>query len=120
MNMDQDLLGPWCYTSDPNTRFEYCGVCEVQDIEKSIEFGHYNDSWIPIIENKWLDGKLNPDLKELQKLRKELQDFENLRSAGFMLNNYRHGNEMSRRMIDLTTPGGKIKNSTLEPYKLCY
>jgi len=27
-----------------------------------------------------------------------------------------HGNEMSRRIIDLTTPGGKIKNSTIEQY----
>ena len=120
MNMDQDILGPWCYTTDPNTHFEYCGICEVRDIEETIEFGHYNDSWIPIIENRWLHGKSNPNLTDLEILRKELRDFENLRSAGFILHNFRYGNEMSRRMIDLTSPGGQIKNSTLEPYGLCY
>ena len=43
INTDQDLLGPWCYTTDPNFRFEYCGICDV-DISGAMEFGHYRES----------------------------------------------------------------------------
>lgn len=25
-NPDHDSRGPWCYTTDPNKRYEYCGI----------------------------------------------------------------------------------------------
>lgn len=32
-NPDEDEKGPWCYTTDPDTRFDYCNIqeCEGQD-----------------------------------------------------------------------------------------
>ena len=72
MSMDQDPLGPWCYTTDPDIRYEHCGVCEVP-IEESIEFGHHNDSWIPIVVNSWLEKQIHINETKLQELRKELQ-----------------------------------------------
>ncbi|XP_074165484.1 plasminogen isoform X1 [Sminthopsis crassicaudata] len=30
-NPDNDVKGPWCYTTDPNTRYEYCDVPECED-----------------------------------------------------------------------------------------
>lgn len=32
-NPDNDEKGPWCYTTDPNTRFDYCNIpeCEGED-----------------------------------------------------------------------------------------
>nr|XP_010975053.2 plasminogen [Camelus dromedarius] len=30
-NPDNDDKGPWCYTTDPNTRFDYCDIPECED-----------------------------------------------------------------------------------------
>ncbi|KAM3851556.1 plasminogen [Vipera latastei] len=30
-NPDRDVKGPWCYTTDPKTRFDYCNIPECED-----------------------------------------------------------------------------------------
>ncbi|XP_061062786.1 plasminogen isoform X1 [Eubalaena glacialis] len=30
-NPDNDKKGPWCYTTDPGTRYDYCGIPECED-----------------------------------------------------------------------------------------
>jgi len=30
-NPDGDANGPWCYTTDPSTRFEYCNIRVMSD-----------------------------------------------------------------------------------------
>ncbi|POI28593.1 hypothetical protein CIB84_007657, partial [Bambusicola thoracicus] len=41
-NPDNDEKGPWCYTTDPNTRFDYCNIpeCEVECMHCSGENYH--------------------------------------------------------------------------------
>jgi len=33
-NPDLDLAGPWCYTTDPETRWEYCNIDSCDDQER--------------------------------------------------------------------------------------
>ena len=42
-NPDGDVDGPWCYTTDPNVRFEFCDIpkCETLDTDDEEEF--YSD-----------------------------------------------------------------------------
>ncbi|KAM4787455.1 plasminogen-like isoform 3-T3 [Cyanocitta cristata] len=41
-NPDEDEKGPWCYTTDPDTRFDYCNIpeCEVECMHCSGENYH--------------------------------------------------------------------------------
>lgn len=36
-NPDNDEKGPWCYTTDPATRFDYCDIpeCEGQELPQT-------------------------------------------------------------------------------------
>uniref|UniRef100_A0A669P847 Kringle domain-containing protein n=1 Tax=Phasianus colchicus TaxID=9054 RepID=A0A669P847_PHACC len=45
-NPDGDVRGPWCYTTDPATRFDYCNIpeCEGQCMECNGEDYHGNVS----------------------------------------------------------------------------
>ena len=35
-NPDLDLAGPWCYTTDPEKRWEYCNIKACDDEERNV------------------------------------------------------------------------------------
>uniref|UniRef100_A0A8C5JCC4 Kringle domain-containing protein n=1 Tax=Junco hyemalis TaxID=40217 RepID=A0A8C5JCC4_JUNHY len=37
-NPDKDLKGPWCYTTDPDTRFDYCNIPECEGRDTHTDF----------------------------------------------------------------------------------
>ena len=44
-NPDNEPLGPWCYTTDPDSRWEYCNVGEPSSFCKGMFFWqHFNTS----------------------------------------------------------------------------
>jgi hypothetical protein len=52
-NPDNDPKGPWCYTMDPEVRYEYCDIPKCEDSENANDFDNYEnyseydeDSWI--------------------------------------------------------------------------
>ncbi|VDI42859.1 Hypothetical predicted protein [Mytilus galloprovincialis] len=64
-NPDTELYGPWCYTTDPGTRWEYCDVpyCEGADnpSKENWKYGWqgFEDSYYSIqyTEKSWVDAK---------------------------------------------------------------
>ena len=42
-NPDGDEKGPWCYTTDPKKRFEYCDIPKCDDVEIDKEEPFYSD-----------------------------------------------------------------------------
>ena len=113
-NPDQEFLGPWCYTTDPTQRWNYCGICDVK-FENHVEYPLGNDSWIDAVKDIFLD--IHPEKTDsVPELLADLQVFEDARidqkSKNFNFNN----DEMTRRIIELTTPGGIVYNSNLEEF----
>lgn len=49
-NPDNDPKGPWCYTMDPDVRFEYCNIPNCEDSNQVDSYSgdddQYDDSWI--------------------------------------------------------------------------
>lgn len=41
-NPDLDLAGPWCYTTDPETRWEYCNISSCQDDESFVVWTNFD------------------------------------------------------------------------------
>ncbi|XP_076105786.1 perlucin-like protein [Mytilus galloprovincialis] len=64
-NPDTELYGPWCYTTDPGTRWEYCNVpyCEGADNPSKDNWKYgwqgFEDSYYSIqyTEKSWVDAK---------------------------------------------------------------
>ncbi|KAI7800147.1 plasminogen, partial [Triplophysa rosa] len=62
-NTDKEKA-PWCYTTDPETRWEYCSVPNCRDQPGTGGEGYLKEAGIPVIENKicnspsLLDGRV--------------------------------------------------------------
>ena len=48
----------------------------------TVEYGHNNDSWIPVVEEYYLINNPTANSSNLEALRKDLSYFEKLRRVG--------------------------------------
>jgi len=124
-NFDQEWPGPWCYTTDPLHRWEYCGICDAK-FNQHVEYEPGNSSWIEVVKEQFLN-KYPEKEDKIPELQEDLRILEATRNGFVAQSTYTAQNyandEMARRIIDLTSPGGFVRNSDVEmftPYTTVY